>query len=66
MFAANLQRPQAKCVTFNTTSSLQTTGLYAPFTKYIDVYGLKILGLGGIGTQEAVQDEFLKKNSPDF
>ena len=53
-------------MTFSTTSALETTTSYGPFTNIIDVYGLKILGLGAIGTQPAVQDEFLKKTAQTF
>ena len=53
-------------MSISTTSALQSTTSYGPFSKYIDVYGLKILGLSGIGGQPEVQDEFLKKTAQTF
>ncbi len=53
-------------MTISTTSALQSTTSYGPFSKYIDVYGLKILGLSGIGSQPEVRDEFLKKTAQTF
>jgi len=48
------------------TGSLQGTTEYGPFTKLVNVYGLKILGLGTIGGQPDVQDEFLRKTAQTF
>ena len=48
------------------TSTLETTNQYGPFSTLINVYGLKILGLQAIGGQPAVQDEFLKKTAQTF
>ena len=48
------------------SSKVQSSGRYSPYSKFIEVYGLKILGLGKIGGQPAVQDEFLKKTAQTF
>jgi len=48
------------------SSKVQTSGQYTPYSKFIEVYGLKILGLGKIGGQPAVQDELLKKTAQTF
>ena len=48
------------------SSKVQTSGQYTPYSKFIEVYGLKILGLGKIGGQPAVQDEFLEKTAQTF
>ena len=48
------------------TGSLQATTEYGPFSKLVNVYGLKILGLGTVGGQPAVQDEFLRKTAQTF
>ena len=48
------------------SSKVQSSGQYTPFSKSIEVYGLKILGLGKIGGQPAVQDEFLQKTAQTF
>ena len=54
-------------MTFTYSSSkVQATNKYTPYSKSIDVYGLKILGLGKIGGQPAVQDEFLQKTAQTF
>ena len=48
------------------SSKVQSSGQYTPYSKFIEVYGLKILGLGKIGGQPAVQDEFLQKTAQTF
>jgi len=48
------------------SSKVQTSNKYTPYSKFIDVYGLKILGLGNIGGQPEVQDEFLRKTAQTF
>ena len=48
------------------TGPLQATSAFGPFTSLINVYGLKILGLGNVGGQAAVQGEFLKKTAQTF
>ena len=48
------------------SSKVQSSGRYSPYSKFIEVYGLKILGLGKIGGQSAVQDEFLEKTAQTF
>ena len=45
---------------------LQTITEYGPYSKLINVYGLRILGLSDVGGQPAVQDEFLKKTAQTF
>ena len=45
---------------------LQTTTEYGPYSKLINVYGLRILSLSDVGGQPAVQDEFLKKTAQTF
>ena len=49
-----------------TSSKVKKTNAYTPYTKQIDVYGLKILGLGRIGGQPEVQDDFLKKTAQTY
>ena len=53
-------------MSLSTTSALQATTEYGPFSSLISVYGLRILGLGDIGGQPAVQDEFLRKTAQTF
>ena len=53
-------------MSLSTTSALQATTGYGPFSSLISVYGLRILGLGDIGGQPAVQDEFLRKTAQTF
>lgn len=48
------------------SSKVQSSDQYTPYSKFIEVYGLKILGLGKIGGQPAVQDEFLQKTAQTF
>ena len=48
------------------SSKVKATNEFKPYSKYIDVYGLKILGLGNIGGQPAVEDEFLQKTAQTF
>ena len=48
------------------SSEVQSSGQYAPYSKFIEVYGLTILGLGKIGGQPAVQDEFLEKTAQTY
>ena len=48
------------------TSAVQNTSKYGPFSKVVDVYGLKILGLGNVGGQPQVSTEFLKKTAETF
>ena len=45
------------------TSAVENTSKYGPFTKMVDVYGLKILGLGNVGGQPQVSTEFLNKTA---
>ena len=47
-------------------SAVKNTVKYGPFTKIVDVYGLKILGLGDIGGQPQVSTEFLNKTAETF
>ena len=53
-------------MSLSTTSALQATTEYGPFSSLISVYGLRILGLGDIAAQPAVQDEFLRKTAQTF
>ena len=48
------------------SSPVQPTNNFGPYTKQIDVYGLKILGLGRIGGQPEVQDDFLEKTAQTY
>ena len=48
------------------TSDVENTSKYGPFTKMVDVYGLKILGLGNVGGQPQVSTEFLNKTAETF
>ena len=48
------------------TSDVENTSKYGPFTKMVDVYGLKILGLGNVGGQPPVSTEFLNKTAETF
>ena len=48
------------------TSAVQNTSKYGPYNKVVDVYGLKILGLGNVGGQPQVSTEFLKKTAETF
>jgi len=48
------------------TSAVENTSKYGPFTKIVDVYGLKILGLGNVGGQPQVSTEFLNKTAETF
>ena len=48
------------------TSGVENTSKYGPFTKMVDVYGLKILGLGNVGGQPQVSTEFLNKTAETF
>ena len=48
------------------TSAVENTSKYGPFTKMVDVYGLKILGLGHVGGQPQVSTEFLNKTAETF
>ena len=48
------------------TSAVENTSKYGPFTKMVDVYGLKILGLGNVGGQPQVSTEFLNKTAETF
>ena len=48
------------------SSEVQSSDQYTPYSKFIEVYGLKILGLGKIGGQPAVQDEFLEKTAQTY
>ena len=45
------------------TNKLQFTNEFGPFKKYIDVYGIKLLGLGNVGGQKSVSNNFLYKNA---
>ena len=47
-------------------SAVKNTVKYGPFTKIVDVYGLKILGLGNVGGQPQVSTEFLNKTAETF
>ena len=47
-------------------STVEDTSKYGPYTKIVDVYGLKILGLGNIGGQPQVSTEFLNKTAETF
>ena len=49
-----------------TTSVVKKTNKYGPFKKIVNVYGLKILGLGDVGGQPKVSTEFLKKTAEVF
>ncbi len=44
-------------------SKLNFTNKLGPFKKYIDVYGIKLVGLGNIGGQKNVSNNFLHKNA---
>ena len=44
-------------------NKLQFTNKFGPFKKYIDVYGIKLLGLGNVGGQKSVSNNFLSKNA---
>ena len=45
------------------TNKLQLTNKFGPFKKYIDVYGIKLIGLGSVGGQKSVSNNFLLKNA---
>ena len=45
------------------TDKLQLTNEFGPFKKYLDVYGIKLLGLGSVGGQKSVSNNFLFKNA---
>ena len=47
-------------------SAVEISSEYGPFTKIVDVYGLKILGLGDVGGQPQVSTEFLNKTAETF
>ena len=47
-------------------SAVENTSKYGPYTQMVDVYGLKILGLGDIGGQPQVSTEFLNKTAETF
>lgn len=47
-------------------SAVENTSKYGPYTKIVDVYGLKIVGLGSIGGQPQVSTEFLNKTAETF
>ena len=40
--------------------------IYGPYSKIVDVYGLKIVGLGEVGGQPGVGSEFLGKIAQVF
>ena len=43
------------------TSSVQATSNYGPYSKLVNVYGLKILGLNNVGGMPAVSNQFSRK-----
>ena len=45
------------------TNKLKLTNKFGPFKKYLDVYGIKLLGLGSVGGQKSVSNNFLFKNA---
>ena len=47
-------------------SAVENTSKFGPYTQIVDVYGLKILGLGDIGGQPQVSTEFLNKTAETF
>ena len=47
-------------------SAVEISSQYGPYTKLVDVYGLKILGLGDVGGQPQVSTEFLNKTAETF
>ena len=49
-----------------TSGSIQETLIYGPYSNVVDVYGLKILGLGEVGGQPGVGSEFLGKTAQVF
>ena len=48
------------------TSSVETTSNYGPYSNLVNVYGLKILGLGSVGGQPAVTKKFLEQTAQTF
>ena len=48
------------------TSSVQATSNYGPYSKLVNVYGLKILGLNNVGGMPAVSNKFLEKTAQTF
>ena len=48
------------------TSSVQATSNYGPYSKIVNVYGLKILGLNNVGGMPAVSNQFLEKTAQTF
>ena len=48
------------------TSSVQATSNYGPYSKVVNVYGLKILGLNNVGGMPAVSNQFLEKTAQTF
>jgi hypothetical protein len=48
------------------TSSVQATSNYGPYSKLVNVYGLKILGLNNVGGMPAVSNQFLEKTAQTF
>ena len=48
------------------TSSVQATSNYGPYSKVVNVYGLKILGLNNVGGMPAVSNQFLEKTALTF
>ena len=49
-----------------TSGSILDTLIYGPYSKIVDVYGLKIVGLGEVGGQPGVGSEFLGKIAQVF
>ena len=45
------------------TNKIKSTNKFGPFKKYLDVYGIKLLGLGNVGGQKSVSNNFLAKNA---
>ena len=45
------------------TNKLQFTNKFGPFKKYLDIYGIKLLGLGSVGGQKSVSNNFSFQNA---
>ena len=45
---------------------MQATSNYGPYSKVVNVYGLKILGLNNVGGMPAVSNQFLEKTAQTF
>ena len=45
------------------TQKLKSTNKLGPFKKFLDVYGIKLVGLGNVGGQKSVSKNFLFKNA---